>query len=111
VKDMYVSFATADDIDIVVEVDEDNSGVVPASVSPGDIARKAKHSLDDAMGTVQPVISSVFEHCRALSTDLDEISVSFGLKFSADLGAILTKVGAEANLTVNAIWKRSGGGH
>jgi hypothetical protein len=32
------------------------------------------------------------------------VKVEFGIKFVADIGAVLAKAGAEANLTVSVLW-------
>jgi hypothetical protein len=108
--DMYISFAVSGNPDVVIDVDEDVAGVVPAAIEPGEIVRKAAHSLDEAMSTIRPVIATAIAQCRTLAEVPDEVSISFGLKFSADFGAIVAKAGGEASVVINATWRRTNSG-
>lgn len=89
---------------LAVEVDEGvQAGVVRAS-RPGEIVAEAQQTLESALDRVMPAAQAMIGRVRALSAKPDEVQVAFGVKLSAEAGAILAKAGGEANLTVTLKW-------
>jgi len=64
-------------------------------------------SFEKALDTVQAVISSTVQRVRKFNEDIapDEFQLQFGVKFSGEYGAVVTKVSGEAHLTVTATYK------
>src|SRR5512138_1127023 len=94
-----VEFPLEDGTTMLVEIEEpDQGGLVKASLS--ETIAKAKLTLEKSLEKVQPAAQFVIAQLRKLHDSPDEIQVSFGLKLSADAGAVLASTGAEANYTV-----------
>lgn len=96
---------------LVVEVD---SGEVPgelvlASSNSGEVAAKAKESLEDALASLKPALRKVTGLVAELSPERAE--VEFGLKVGGETGLIVAKGTAEVNFKVTMTWeKRQGDG-
>lgn len=90
-----------------VELDEsEQRGMVPAA-RPGELAVKAKQTFEEALEQIKPGADVIVEKLRRMSSQPDEISVTFGLKMSARAGAFIAASGIEANFTVLLTWNRS----
>lgn len=91
---------------IYIEVREaEDSGLERASLSSGREFVKAAVSFDKALARVTPVVSRVAARMKqGLTTPADEVEVKFGLKFTADLGAVIGSVGSEVNFEITLKW-------
>jgi hypothetical protein len=90
-----------------VEMDEpERRGMVP-SARPGEMAAKANETFEEALEQIKPGANAIVEKLRSMSSQPDEISVTFGLKMSANAGAIIAASGVDANFTVVLTWNRS----
>lgn len=92
---------------IVVEVDE------PEPVSgfeltghPGEIVTKTCQTFETVLERIKPTASAIIGKLRSLSDPPDEMTVEFGLKMSAEAGAVIAAAAAEANYKVTLAWKR-----
>jgi len=90
---------------VVVEVDEPISGVSRAT-RPGELANKASQTFEDAMDRIRPIATTLVSKVRDLADPPDEAEFEFGLKLTAEAGAILTSAGGEAHCKVTLTWKR-----
>lgn len=105
-------FKLEDGTAFLVEVDE------PVAVRGAGISRvatprtsrlvlEANQTLEDALDQVRPVISTVASRLKSgLTTPADEVEVTFGLKLSAEAGAIFSAVGGEVTFEVKLKWKK-----
>jgi hypothetical protein len=99
-----VEFPLEDGTSMLVEVEEpEQGGVVKASRSDG-VIDKAHQTLEKSLEKVKPAAQVVIQKLRELHEAPDEIQVSFGLKLSAEAGAVLASGGIEANYTVTLKW-------
>jgi len=90
---------------ILVEVNEDAFGVVPAS--PNDGVVKATQTFESALEKVRPVAQAILDKLKTgLSEAPNEIEVEFGLKMSAVAGVVVASATVEANYSVTLKWKR-----
>ncbi len=95
---------------IEVESDDEGGGLVPASrgMRGGpSVAEKATMSFQEAMDKVKPAAEVIIKKLRSLSDQPDEVEVEFGLKLTAEAGAVLAAAGIEANYTVKLKWIKS----
>ena len=99
-----IEFPLEDGTSILVEVDEPEQGGLVKASRTGDIIAKAQQTLEQSLEKVKPAAQFVIQQLRKLHDAPDEIQVAFGLKLSADAGAVLAAVGAEANYTVTLKW-------
>jgi hypothetical protein len=100
-----VDFPLEDGSNILVEIEEtDQGGLVKASLSETIV--KAQQTLEKSMEKVKPAAQYIIQQIRGLHDAPDEVQVSFGLKLSADAGAVLASASAEANYTVTLKWAK-----
>ncbi len=98
-------FYLADGTTFLVEVDEPQSSAIERVALPsGQLAIKAQQSFEEALEKVKPVASTIISKLRDLNTPSDEVEVKFGLKLTADAGAIFTSVGGEVSYEITLKW-------
>ena len=88
--------ATADDLP---------DGLELAAVRPGEVAARARESVEAAIDQLKPAINAVADRLKAMAAD--EVTVEFGIMLGAEAGAIIAKGTAEVHFTVTLNWKRS----
>jgi hypothetical protein len=92
---------------IVVEVDEpEPEGGFELTARPGGIVTRTGQTFEDMLERIKPAASAIIGKLRGLSDPPDEMTVEFGLKMSAEAGAVIAVAGAEANYKVTLSWKR-----
>src|SRR5688572_14357275 len=99
-----IDFPLESGTSMLVEIDEPVEGGLVKASRAGELIVKAQQSLEKALENVQPAAQAVIQQLRKLSDSPDEIEVTFGLKLSADAGAVLASAGTEANYTVTLKW-------
>jgi Trypsin-co-occurring domain 1 len=90
--------------DVLVEVDATADGFEPLGSIDDGIVRAAV-GFSDRLDTIRDAVT---ETLTKLGEKLnpDEITVSFGIKFSAQAGAMIAKTSLEGNLGVQMVWHR-----
>jgi Trypsin-co-occurring domain 1 len=92
---------------ILVEVDD--SGPKPGPVrgpNSGEVVTKANQTFEAALERIKPAASAIITLLRDLTDSPDTVGVEFGIKLSAEAGAVLASAGVEANYKVTVTWKR-----
>jgi len=84
-----------------VEVDDTATGNVPV----GRGIEAASHTFEEAIGQVRPAIDVVVAQLRRLAVKPETTTVEFGIKLSAEAGALIAKTGVEGNLKVTFTFK------
>ena len=74
-----------------------------AALRPGEIAARARESLEQALDQVKPAMNAVVGKLREVSAD--EVAVEFGIVLGAETGAVIAKGSAEVHFTVTLSWK------
>lgn len=101
-----IEFPLEDGTSILVETEAaEGSGVVRAARSEG-VPEKARQTFEAALEKIRPAAGVIIQKLRTLHDAPDEITVEFGLKMSAEAGAIVAAGGVEANYTVTLKWKK-----
>jgi hypothetical protein len=90
---------------LVVEVDRSqvSDDLVLASPSPGEVVDRARVSLEEALGKLNPSLQRIVRLLKEMSPD--ETCVEFGLKVGGETGVIIAKGTAEVNFTIRMSWK------
>ena len=102
-----IEFPLEDGGAILVEVDEpEPQGGVMRAARPGEIVAKAGQTFEAALERIKPAAGTIIAKLRGLHDPPDEVEVEFGLKMSAEAGAVIATAGAEANYKVTLKWKR-----
>lgn len=68
------------------------------------MVERAKQTFEQALDSIQPATNAIIRKLKGLNTPANEVEVRFGLKLSADAGAIFTTVGGEVNFEVTLKW-------
>jgi len=101
-----IEFPLDDGTSMLVEVEEPEEGGLVKASRAGEVITKAQQTLGEALEKVKPAAQYVILQLRKLHDSNDEIQVAFGVKLSADAGAVLAAAGAEANYTVTLKWAK-----
>jgi Trypsin-co-occurring domain 1 len=91
--------------DLLVEVDEPETMGLKR-ISAGNVGDK----ITDAAETFEEAVAPVLDHAKQILEALQKLApseaeIEFGIKLSAEAGAILAKAGGEANFGVTLSWK------
>ncbi|NES25408.1 MAG: hypothetical protein F6K41_42545 [Symploca sp. SIO3E6] len=90
---------------ILVEVND--SAATDDRIGLGDeVTQKAQQTFESALERVKPVANAIMTKVRSLNEPADEVEVKFGLKMSAELGAIIASGNAEVNYEITLKWKQ-----
>ncbi len=68
----------------------------------------ADKTFEDATAAVTPAAQSLLARLRAIDDPPDEVGIQFGVQLSAQTGAFIASVAAQANFTVSMTWRRHG---
>jgi len=100
-------FSLEDGTKFLVEVDEPESAAVErVAINTGKMVLQATQSFEEAIEIVKPLASVLITKLReGLTTPASEVEVKFGLKLSAEVGAIIASVGGDVNFEITLKWK------
>jgi Trypsin-co-occurring domain 1 len=71
-----------------------------------ELAAKSDEAVNRAMNTIKNMAERVHSTVETLNNRPKSVEVEFGVKFDAEVGAIVAKVTAEASMTVKMIWEQ-----
>ncbi|MFS0518316.1 CU044_2847 family protein [Nostoc sp. UIC 10607] len=103
-----VAFSLENGDTVLIEVDEP----VPGDERIGlreEIVQKATQTFESALDKVKPVANAIMAKVRSLPQPADEVEVKFGIKISAELGAVVASGSSEVNYEITLKWKRESG--
>ncbi|MCW8118935.1 MULTISPECIES: CU044_2847 family protein [Streptomyces violaceoruber group] len=100
--DGLVEFRTEDGVRVVVEGVEDEDGA--RLVSRGDGPARAARTFEDSLDGVRAAAASALRVFRDGSLRPDAVELEFGVKLSAEAGAVIAKGSAEGHLVVRLNW-------
>ncbi len=94
---------------VVVETDAADSSVrrVMRGSSPEATIATANATFESALQTVRSAAEGILNQLRLLQQPPDEVAVEFGVKMSAEAGAVIAKASTEANFKINLTWKKA----
>lgn len=90
---------------VLVEVEDHEDGIV-RSARPGEVVATAAESLQASLDRIRPVAGALVAKLRDLADRPEEITVEFGIKWSAQAGVIVAQAASEANFKVALRWAR-----
>jgi hypothetical protein len=70
------------------------------------LVEKADKTFEDASAAVTPAARSLIARLRPIEDPPDEAGIEFGVQLSAQTGAFIASVAAEANFTMSMTWRR-----
>ena len=106
-----VQFSLDESSSVVIEVDEPSDGPVMRGLGKDRsiLVEEANKTFEDATAAIAPVARSLITRLRSMDDALDEVGVEFGVQLSAQTGAFIASVAAEANFKVSMTWRRAAG--
>jgi Trypsin-co-occurring domain 1 len=95
---------------VMIEVDEPPTGPTVRGLGKdrSSLVEQADKTFEDATATVTPAARSLIARLRSIDNPPDEVGIEFGVQLSAQTGAFIASVAAEANFTVSMTWRRQG---
>ncbi|WP_310742296.1 CU044_2847 family protein [Microbispora sp. H13382] len=94
---------------VIVETDDRPAGGWTPASSRGDrVLYEAKQSFEDALAQVRGAAQAALRTFSDGVVGPDEVEVEFGVKMSAEAGAIIAKTALEGHLTVKLKWTAPG---
>jgi len=103
-----IEFPLADATFLLVEVDEpDSTDPLVRAARPSEVVTRAQQTFEEALEKVKPAASIIIQKLRSLHDSPDEIEVEFGLKLTAEAGAVVATAGVEANYKVTLKWQKT----
>jgi Trypsin-co-occurring domain 1 len=70
------------------------------------LVEHADETFEDAIAAVTPAARSLIARLRSIDDPPDEVGVEFGVQLSAQTGAFIASVAAQANFRVSLTWRR-----
>jgi hypothetical protein len=97
---------------VLIEVEETPAGG-PVTRGIGkdraSLVEEADKTFEDATAAVTPAARSLLARLRSIEDPPDEIGIVFGVQLSAQTGAFIASVAAQANFTVSMTYRRHQG--
>ncbi|MFE6479026.1 CU044_2847 family protein [Streptomyces rochei] len=100
--DGLVEFSTEDGARVVVECVEDKDGA--RLVSRGDGPARAARTFEGSLEGVRAAAVSALRVFRDGSLRPDSVELEFGVRLTAETGAVIAKGAAEGHLVVKLSW-------
>jgi hypothetical protein len=72
------------------------------------LVEKADETFENATAAVTPAARSLIARLRSMDDAPDEVGIEFGVQLSAQTGAFIASMAAEANFKVSMTWRRAG---
>jgi len=95
----------------VVVVETDAADLASRRVMRGTSAETAiataNATFESALQTVRAAAEGILHQLRSLAEPPDEVAVEFGVKMSAETGAVIAKASTEANFKISLSWKKN----
>jgi hypothetical protein len=95
---------------VVVEIDEPASGPTMRGLGKdgSSLAERADKTFEQATAAVTPSAHALIARLRSMDDPPEEISIEFGVQLSAQTGAFIAALAAEANFKVSMTWRGGG---
>jgi len=87
---------------VLVEVP--GGGALVTRGGGGQVQERATESFNKSIAKVKPAADALLASMTDMRQRPDEITIEFGVTFSAEAGAFIGSVGAEANFRVQLKW-------
>jgi hypothetical protein len=92
---------------VLVEVNElpTGSAVRGLGKDRAALVEEADKTFENATAAVTPAAHSLIAQLRSISDPPDEVGIEFGVQLSAQTGAFIASVAAQANFKVSMTWR------
>jgi hypothetical protein len=100
--DGLVEFRTKDGTPVVVETAEDESGSRLVARADGTV--QAARTFEGSLEGVRAAAASALRVFRDVTLNPDTVEIEFGVKLTAEAGALIAKSAVEGHLVVKLSW-------
>jgi hypothetical protein len=102
-----VEYPLEDGGTVLVQVEDLSSGPVTRGLGrrAEDIAQRSSQTFEEATGSVTPAAQSLIGRLQQLEHPPEEIGLEFGIQLTAEAGAFIASVAAQANFKVSLTWR------
>ena len=101
-----VEYQTEDGATVLVKVaDVGYGGVVTRGLGESAVVERAQRTFEHALRPIRTVSEGVLAELRAIPRHPDEVTVEFGLEFTANSSAVLVGAAAGASVRVEMSWR------
>ncbi|MDP8240099.1 MAG: CU044_2847 family protein [Candidatus Hatepunaea meridiana] len=83
---------------------ETERGVRQAAGRPDDLSEKSEKALEKSMNTIHNMADRMVHAVSDLKLKPSSFELAFGIKLTAETGALIAKAGGEANFNVKLTW-------
>jgi hypothetical protein len=97
-----IEFSVGNGQTILVEVDDLQLG--NRAVSRGSV-EKVRDSFETAVAQVKPAAEALLTQLQDLTSKPEQVTLEFGIKFTAGADALIAKTSLEGNVKVTLAWK------
>ncbi|MEU9304305.1 CU044_2847 family protein [Streptomyces sp. NPDC048269] len=101
--DELLEFKTDSGASVVVAVDEESRGARPVSRGDG-VLRQAGQTFNGALESIHTAAESALRVFRDGQLKPDAVEIEFGVKLTAEAGAVIAKTSMEGHLVVKLSW-------
>jgi hypothetical protein len=88
---------------ILVEF-SDRPGLRPVALTASDAVRRSSEALNETMTVIREMADRVHRTVESMAKRPSHVQVAFGVKFDAEAGAVIAKLGIEGSVTVTLAW-------
>jgi Trypsin-co-occurring domain 1 len=99
-----VRFEVGPGRDVLVETDDVDEGLIPVKRGDHDGFLEAGSAFTERIGSIRDAVREALKELREINPD--EVTVSFGIKFTAEAGAVIAKTSVEGTFGVEMAWHR-----
>jgi hypothetical protein len=101
------SFQSVDGTHVLVDVSDGRSDdVARRGLNPTEAIERAAGNFDELVAGLQTPINAMLATFRSAAEGVDEVQLRFGVRFRADAGAIISRIGGDVNFEVVVYWRR-----
>jgi hypothetical protein len=71
-----------------------------------ELEKKSNEAIDKSMETIHKMADKVNDRIQTIKNKPSRLEMEFGIKFDAEIGAIVAKVTTEASMTIKMVWEK-----
>lgn len=90
---------------VLIEVASGDGDELVRAARPGAVIDRMGESMQAAVARLRPAVAAVAQELVRLPQPPKEVTVEFGITFTAELGAVIANVGSEGSFTVTMTWE------
>ena len=82
------------------------AGVQEVALTPAELAAKADEVMQKVMNTIHATSQRFSNLYAGLPDQFTQVELSFGVKVTSEMGALIAKAGIESTFNVKLVWEK-----